>query len=604
MRRSTMHLREQGAIGLVEAIAAAVILLIIATALSTVLLGSAKTQATMTLSERRLAAAEGLFERLKADGRWAGPSGADCYSMAAAQVEKRCSSAWLQAQYSRDGLVDQRDVEQALKYETQITITGIDAAADGQGVVNDNDGQRPDYYHAVVAVRPAGSTKEWTTIEGTIDPPGRQSTGTLAINICKVERQYDERIPIGSCPTEAEVLLGYPAGGIGPVLAGTATDRHATADWTAALSRAGTAGGVLGWKMVTYDVKPANGIAIVLTRTDGGMVFADGINTPSFCSLTSGGTRLVCSTIASSPIRRVGGLRPGNYAVDISNIPAGYEKWGLHSIPSGETAIVDAGRTSRVLQVVKPVDRAAYTVDLRSCDHSTVMSWGGGPCVENIQPYGFSGYLVPASSARAHWSFDSSKGWWSTGEESVGAGADSITFNRLTPGLYTGRVVTGAQSTVNLTWPASGNSTLPFMWINPVQDGLYTGDLPASGQPTYTRHWCDYDRRVAYLANPEPGASFGPDGGTYNHTHYEYDYHTHYGYDYHTHYEYDYKYDKNGKLIKRTLIRTWVHPHPWSWVHPHLIRTWVHPHTYYSASASCPRGGGGGGPPGPGSGGA
>jgi hypothetical protein len=500
--------RGERALGLVEAIVAAFVMLIIVVAVSSVLVTTLRSQSKASLSERRLAAAEGLFERLKADSEWAGPSGAGCNSMLPTETVKRCSSSYLQARYASDGLIDQTGAARPIRYETSIVLDGIDDPIDRVGTA-DLDGMRPDYYHATVRVRRQGSTEQWATLTGNIDPPGRQTAGAITINVCQVVRQWDERIPIGSCPGSKEVLLGYPAGG----LFGGGSDPHGAADWRAALDRAAPAAGGRGWNMVTYDVRPASGVTIELRRRDGGPARVAGFQPPAGCS--SPNQQVVrCVTNSATPIKRVSGLTPGHYNVTMTGFPFGYTAWPLHSIPAGNTAIVEAGRVSRVLQVIRPVVRASleapgynYTVDLRSCDHSTVRAWGTGPCVETIQPYGVSGYLAPASSARARWSHEGA--FLGDGVQTVGAGADSITFSQLVPGLYSGRIVTPTQSSIFLTNGAGGPS-LDFMWLNPVADGLPGGDAPASGVPTYTRHWCDYDRRVAYLAS----VGLGSDGGT------------------------------------------------------------------------------------------
>ncbi|MCB0879632.1 MAG: hypothetical protein KDC46_11735 [Thermoleophilia bacterium] len=572
MNRSRTYCAARGerAFGLVEVIVAGVVLMIVAAAISTVVVGTLKSQASLTRSERKTAVAEGLFERLKADNDWAGPNGANCNSMPMGQTTTPCKAAWLRSHYAADRIVDQSDSSSPITYDIRYKVVGVDDALDGVGQ-NDADGTRPDYYDAEIRVR-RDSQDKWAVMRGTIDPPGRASTGALTINVCQVKRQWDERIPIASCPEDNEVLLGYPAGGLPPPF-GSNTDKHAQYDWRAALSQAGSAGGAVGWKRVTYLVEPANGVQVRLTkRAEPGItdftVYPAGWTPPGNCSGSAGRTAVTCTVTGANPLVTVPGLLPGHYDVKLvdSSIPHGYEPWSLQSIPSGDTAIVEGGRTSRALQVIKPVDRSSYTVDLWSCDESEVQTWGTGPCVDRIEPYGFSGYLAPAASARAHWSFDSSQSWLTgSGVESVGAGARSITFNGLAPGLYSGRVVTGSQGSYQLTRGPDG-TPLEFMWIDPVAGGLAGGDDPNSGEATYTRHWCDYDRRVAYLA----GVGLGSNGGYVPRTVYEYD----------------------SVLQEDGTYASVV-------TGSHIVQDY-----YYSADASCKSSGGTGTPPGPGSGGA
>jgi hypothetical protein len=108
--------------------------------------------------------------------------------------------------------------------------------------------------------------------------------------------------------------------------------------------------------------------------------------------------------------------------------------------------------------------------------------------------------------------------------------------------------------------PAPSGADLKFLWIDPVAGGLGGGDSPNSGNASWTRHWCDYARRVSFLA----GVGLGPGGGNIPHTHYTYDYST---------------------------------------TPPTVTGSYIHQHYYYPATA-CQSSGGGGGPPGPGSGGA
>lgn len=553
----TRHPNSERGLSLVEVIIAGIVLLIAGTAISGLLVNSVKSQATLSKDERRIAVAEGIYERLKSETGWMAPAAADCQSMPPGALSVTCKSAWLNANFGASTLANQSGSAQPVAYMTDIRVIGIDDSYDDVRQ-DDRDGTRPDYYAARVRVRQK-STDKWFTVEGTIDPPGRISTGALSLSICRVTRQYDERTPIAGCPdTKQDTLLGFPAGS---PWGGNTNVRQ---DWDAARDR-GRSGG--NWDMVSYNLAPAGGVQVTVQQYPN----ASGVQRDAVpagwggvpgCTVM-GGRKIVRCTIASGGNERVvSGLIPGRYQVAVTGIPRGYESWPLHSIPSNNTALVEKGRRSRVLQVIRPVARASYAgdpsydVDLWSCDHSEVQSWGSGPCVNRIEPYGISGYLAPAPSSRAHWS----------NYASAATGASRIRFRNLAPGLYSARMVTAGKSSLSLhQGPAARGSDLQFLWINPVADGVAGGDAPDSGTASWTRHWCDYDRRVAYLS----GVGLGPGGGNVPHTHYTY-----------------------------TRVRN--ADGTWSWV---VTGSYIHQHYYYPAT-SCRSSGGGGGPPGPGSGGA
>lgn len=533
---------------LLEAIIAGFILLLVGVALSSSMVGTAKTQARVSLDERRMAVAEGVFERLKSETQWLRPDAANCQSMPMGQTEWSCRSAWLNTHFQASSVVNQSTSAQPIKYQTDIKVVAIDDAYDGIKQY-DRDGTRPDYYTAHVSIR-RDASEQWFTIEGTVDPPGRITTGALIVSVCRVTRQWDERIPIGGCPAnKPDSPLGYSAG------SPSSSDLDAAQDWEAMRNRAASGG---NWDMVSFDMTSAN-VQVTIEQYPN----ADGSTSDAVtnswggspgCSKFNGNRTVRCTLSTASSERLVTGLIPGRYRVTTGNLPGGYEVWPLHSIPSDNTALVEKGRRSRVLQVIKPVDRASYRVSLWSCDHSEVQSWGSGPCVNSIQPYGLSARLAPAPSSRAHWS----------NRGSAARGASFIEFTDLAPGLYSARMITGGYGTLPLhRGPAARGADLKFLWLNPVSDGVAGADDPDSGTASWTRHWCDYSRRVSYLSR----FGLGPGGGTIYHTH------------------------------------SWTHTHWSGTTRTYHTHTYNESHYYYPAT-SCQSSGGGGGPPGPGGGGA
>lgn len=541
------HTPREAALTIVEVVIAAMILLIVGVASTGVLASSVKTQSRVSNDERRMAVAEGIYERLRSETSWMAPGAANCESMAPGVVQVTCSAAWLNANFQTSTLADQTGTTPPVRYQTQIRIVGVDDAYDGQRQ-SDRDGTRPDYYTASVGVR-RSADEAWFEVEGTIDPPGRVTTGALDIAVCRVHRQYDERIPISGCVTGVDQeLLGYPAGDAG------SSNTNSQHDWEAALDRARNGG---NWDMVSFGLRPSNNVQVRIEQYPDPATGAqrDAVS-PSWggvpgCSASGNRKRVTCNMGGGAPEREVSGLIPGRYSITITTVPNGYEVWRLHSIPSNNTAIVEKGRRSRVLQVIRPVDVPSYDVDLWSCDHSEVQTWGTGPCVNRLEPGGLSAFLVPAPSSRAHWSDFAS----------APAGASRIRFRDLAPGLYSARMVTAGKTSLSLhQGPAASGADLKYLWINPVRNGIGGGHDPNSGRASWTRHWCDYARRVAFLS----GVGLGPGGGNVPHTHIIYDYST---------------------------------------TPPTPIGTEIHQHYYYPAT-DCVPGGGGGGPPGPGTGGA
>ncbi len=504
MHDTLRHMRREQGLSIIEVIVACVVLLVVGAALSGLFVDTVKTQSKLSLNERRMAVAEGVFERLKSESGWMAAGAGNCQSMPTGNVNITCNSAWLSANFQASALANQSGTTAPVTFQTNIRIVGIDDAFDGQRQ-SDRDGTRPDYYAARIQVR-RDANEEWFTLNGTIDPPGRVTTGALKVIVCRVSRQYDERIPIAGCPNNRpDSLLAFPAGS--PFGGNTNVQQ----DWEAALDR-GRNGG--NWNMVSFNINPANGVQLSIEQYPGPSgvqrdAVPPGWNGPGGCSATANRKRVTCSVNGAGAPLNVTGLIPGRYSVSVTGVPNGYVIWPLHSIPSDNTAIVEKGRSSSVLQVIRPVDRAFYDVDLWNCDHSEVQSWGTGPCENNAKPSGMAGFLAPAPSSRGHWS----------NYASVGPNAQRIRFTNLVPGLYSARIVTQGKSSLLLhQGPAANGADLKFLWIDPVANGVGGGDAPNSGTASWTRHWCNYARRVSFLA----GVGLGPGGGNVPHTHYTY----------------------------------------------------------------------------------
>lgn len=518
------HGRE-AALTLVETVVAGMVVLIIGVALTTLLTSTVRTEARTSLHERKLAAAEGVFEQLKADNAWAGANGAGCNKMPMPDDNHQvsCDNQWLRerfmganAQDSAARLVDQSGGDQAVEFEVAFNVKGIDDSADGVDD-KDIDGTRPDYYAAEVKVRqdrphlddanPAHDARQdrWVVLNGKIDPPGRARTGSITISICKLARQWDERIPISGCPEADRFPLGFAAGNM------QSGDAHAAVDWGVWRNRVHQSAGDAGWKMVTYDVRPAADVNIFMERVDDNrrvLVHENANSLPTGCMLMQSGRELHCQ-VTSGEIT-VSGLRPGKYSVQIQHGIDGYELSHLHSIPASYYALVESKKPSRVLQVLRPKTQTPqYDVSLWNCDRTYEEGWGGGVC-KNESKWGVSGYLVPAPSSRARWSK----------KASVGAGAPKITFTGLAAGIHSPRIVFESQSFVGLTQGNAPNGpALPYIWLDPEKDGLSGGDAPNSGQLSYTQNWCDYGKRVAWLSG---SWGLGPNGGTVEHENHSY----------------------------------------------------------------------------------
>jgi hypothetical protein len=196
-------------------------------------------------------------------------------------------------------------------------------------------------------------------------------------------------------------------------------------------------------------------------------------------------------------------------------VPHGYDSWDHESVPTGGIAIVEVAKRTRVLKVFKPKMRytgAGYSIGLRNCD---VGPYFFTICNSGLK-YGISAWLAVSTVGRTEWSCETNCDDGAT-PASAGAGATSIRFHNLRPGLYQRGLVFPLNGTPN---PAIGRicpwsepnsnscpSEPPWMWINPINDGVAGGDIPASGQGKWTQFWCDPATRGPAIA---AGAAMDP----------------------------------------------------------------------------------------------
>lgn len=205
--------REQGAL-LVELVIGVVLLSIVAVAIVATMGNASKLEVGNQARNRLSATAESLTERLRSDTTWM--KRPECE--ATLGTSSTCNVSWMfdgsgSAPYNvADPNLNHPDYGQI---NVVATARAADTADDGIGPA-DQDQQRIDVYHARVQVEFAdaarlGANLAPVVVETTIDPSSARATGSLAVQVCRIRDQADERLAIRECNSARQVRMAPPA---------------------------------------------------------------------------------------------------------------------------------------------------------------------------------------------------------------------------------------------------------------------------------------------------------------------------------------------------------------------------------------------------------
>jgi type II secretory pathway pseudopilin PulG len=515
-----LHRSERG-FSIVEIIVAMVVLTLVGSAVAAGVVSSQKAGAKAKVASRQYSVAEAAFEFLQSDPRWARTNIANCHTMAPTATSVNCTSSVLQTLVKGTSILKSPKTG-AYQFQAAIKAVGYDSEADDTGA-NDVDGLRPDYYAVDVTVTVIGNPGATPVkVSGTIDPAGRASRGALTIQACVVERQYDERLPIGACPVPRDRLMAFPAlNPFGSAGASSAANQFASRDWGIALDLAKGSIGSAAHDRLSMGVRPIQtqltikkmptDIDPVSTIEGAGLILPAGQG----CSWNASRIKCNSSVQKTTPQKQeyptatitIGGLKPGLYSIDAA-VPSGYEAWDHESVPTGGIAIVEVAKRTRVLKVFKPKIRytggAGYAVGLRNCDAGPYFYTICNPGLK----YGISAWLAVSTVGRTEWSCETDCTNGAT-PASAPAGANYIHFHNLRPGLYQRGLVFPLNGAPNpdigriCPWSEPDSNSCPnvpdWMWIDSINAGIGS-DQPVSGDGKWTQFWCNPATRNPAIA--------------------------------------------------------------------------------------------------------
>ncbi len=184
------------ALTIVEVAVAVMVLMIVATAVGMASFGSSRSRGAARLQSSLTAAGQHAQEDVIADRAWMREVG-DCST-----INHDCDIS----AYVTDEALELEDVEARATLESA-TATALDSVVDKIGD-DDEDGVIPDYYRITVVlqlraedapryqVKAADTVRRFVT---TIDRRGEEQLGSVAVEICRIANQADERMQIQGC---------------------------------------------------------------------------------------------------------------------------------------------------------------------------------------------------------------------------------------------------------------------------------------------------------------------------------------------------------------------------------------------------------------------
>lgn len=186
--------RADGGFGVVEVIIAVLIMLVVASTIGLAASSGNNLRGAARLSASLTEAGRNIHEDIATDRTWM--KSCQTIGHACRDVESAISESSKQI----------KDVGGTLGY-VRATATPLDSRVDGIGA-NDKDGLVPDYFQVRVVIRPAADVaaryrttpaRSERTFSTTIDGRGEQAFGSVAIELCRVMNQVDERMSIQGC---------------------------------------------------------------------------------------------------------------------------------------------------------------------------------------------------------------------------------------------------------------------------------------------------------------------------------------------------------------------------------------------------------------------
>jgi type II secretory pathway pseudopilin PulG len=202
--------REAGAL-LIELIIAVVVLSIVAVAIGATLSATSVLEVNNQARNRLAAAGESLIERTRSDTTWMTSSAC----VATLDDGGSCDLSWI-FDGSGTAQVDENLVDPAFGLIlVEATASAVDSPDDGVDTA-DADGNRIDFYAVSLRLqfedvaRIAPGLKPLVLMTE-VDPSLAQSTGSLALQVCRVRDQVDERIAIHRCGVGRQERMAPPA---------------------------------------------------------------------------------------------------------------------------------------------------------------------------------------------------------------------------------------------------------------------------------------------------------------------------------------------------------------------------------------------------------
>lgn len=484
-RADTGRTQGEAGIGIVEIVIAAFVIVVVVAGLTALSVSTKRSSLRLESSGAQRAIAMDVLTELRGSAQWR--QGA-CRTMSAGSTSTACPdpSTWVDSisfapSDDPDSLVDVRAIT--------VEATAIDGDVDGLGDA-DSDGVRPDAIRVAItvpAVDRVGS--EDYVLDAIVDAKVAASAGALTVQVCQFERQYDVRIPIGSCPRADDPMIGFAQGTpFAPGPSGVGLSSSMSIDWMALLGAA-----TVNQEMVRYGTRPIS-TSVRITTIKGQPEFNTGIVEAPGCSVSP--TEISCTSSTDEDATpypssfRVRNLLAGRYRIVVDTPSPAYEYWPAASVPAGGIVQVSAGESIHSVQVMRPVDVPSYFIDVDEVDVSDPEFPVEYEVLEHAST---SIRLAAAPQGRVY----------RTSLGSAGPGDDVLEVTDAPPGLYVPLAFRNDQNFRVLG--LNDGRPLPFLWIEPLDAGIGANFPPAIPGVTESMArlrltFCDPARRAAFLA--------------------------------------------------------------------------------------------------------
>jgi type II secretory pathway pseudopilin PulG len=361
--------RDERGFTIVEIIVAVTIVVLVLGGVVWMVMGSSKAEQRSDIRQKMAAAADGLSQQVRSNKDWleasmkADPKHNCKTQMCTPQPESKYS---YRPKSSNDP-----------KFTTKIEVSPLDSPMDGLANL-DNDHILPDLYKISITVTLSAEEQAiWgkqlpfnltSTVDATTIGKG---SGSLTVQVCRVDNQVDERMAIAGCKDKAQQLeMRYqPPCAPDETLTGEQVPLMVAGGKTLPLSCNGAIHQTKdiklhGWAPGSVEVEPAKNVNFQIAPVSG-----HGL------AMTSELANKVSDDVDGDDGSWVfEGLGTGDYQIKLTNMPAGMELWKSHVVPQDLKVSIQNNQHAKALVIIRPVQgTGTYTVAFsREVTHYTI----------------------------------------------------------------------------------------------------------------------------------------------------------------------------------------------------------------------------------------